>query len=113
MTKYYVSRGKSRLYNGKKVDPATKGFNSLDKAREYGCKLVSEYIGKKDKVHGIGLDIAFIMKDSPDNEEFATVQWGKPNLYYPEGFWYITWPKNGNNQEYLIQKNGLIIKRYM
>lgn len=117
MAKYYVTRGSNRTtLSGQKVNPATKGFDSLDKARAYGYRLVEEYKGKKGYFNGlyrkdkVGLDIAFISKDSPNNPEFATIIWGKPNIYYPDGVYYVTFPKNGNTQEYQIDKTGKIIR---
>lgn len=117
MAKYYVTRGSNRTtLSGKKVDPATKGFDSLDKARSYGYKLVEEYKGKTGYFNGlyrkekVGLDIAYISRDSPSTPEFAVVVWGKPNIYYPNGVYYMTYPKNGNTQDYQIDKNGKIIR---
>ena len=124
MAKYYVTRGKY-LYTktGSKINPATKGFDSIVDARAYAYRLVEktkESFGvfidpNTHKRWDVGLGIVWIMKDNPDNEEIATIQWGQPNMDWPNTMYYKT-PSKKYNWTYhhwtVLNKDGRLGKKY-
>lgn len=116
---YYVTRG-INLYrkSGSPIDEGLKKFDNIDDARAYAIKLVSKdrdrfgyFIDPKTKkMWEVGLGIVFITK-SLRGKEIGNVQYGQPNIRFPEGWYWHT--VTGIEPHWsLLNKNGTIKKKY-
>lgn len=96
---YYVTRGINRYSkSGTKINPATKKFDNLTDARAYAYKLVQKtknsvgvFIDPNTKKRwDVGLGIVWIMKNLNDEREYGAVQYGQPNMDWPDTMYWRT-----------------------